>query len=192
MPATARCDAEAMDEYFFPTSPAAHQTATAGHPTSPDFPSSPPADAGTPPFASALPSPFELRRGGSPDLLRLDARLQILTERLNFLDPELESASNRIEILEVLSHGNADRIQAALDGLSDLKQAAILGGGARGAAAAGGRRAAGARTPPSPQMDDDDAGVVDENLTGPQKGHYRQANKNTQRNLDSLSACVKT
>ena len=66
-----------------------------------------------------LPSPSHFIFPASPTsvtpgaiLLTLGEDIRTANERLNFLDPELKAAANRIEILETLSHGNAERIQA--------------------------------------------------------------------------------
>jgi predicted lipoprotein len=44
-------------------------------------------------------------------------RLSQIAERIEFLDPEMKSASNRIDILETVSHGNAIRIQQLIAAL---------------------------------------------------------------------------
>lgn len=51
-------------------------------------------------------------------LLTLESDIRGVNERINFLDPELQTAANRIEILETLSHGNSDRIQTLADQFS--------------------------------------------------------------------------
>ena len=117
-----------MDEILFPTSPLALRAATGSSLSSPrvffasfSAPVSPAAANGDVSSSSSqFLSPFDLggedghRQRGPEELdaaaKRLEASVRILTERLNFLDPELEANANRIEILEAREGGGTERV----------------------------------------------------------------------------------
>lgn len=71
-------------------------------------------------------SPHPSAPPNSPGFHTIDRKIKELNERINFLDPEMKTAGNRIEILETLSHGNAARIEQIL---LDLENAKMSNGG---------------------------------------------------------------
>ncbi len=106
-----------MDEFHFPTSPLALQAATLSYssPSSPAFfnnvanfdSNSSSSSDGT--FASPASSPRAALLLDTEDVslaelaatsMRMEGTVRILTERLNFLDPEMEANASRIEVLE--------------------------------------------------------------------------------------------
>ena len=100
-----------QQRYFFPSTPEYRSPVR-----SPRQSSSP--NNLQPQLRSPRPSP----PSPSVALASIEAKLKQVDERLNFLDPEMKSAGNRIEILETLSHGNAERIEQLAQNQVDLNR----------------------------------------------------------------------
>ena len=63
-------------------------------------------------------------------LSALESRVKRVVERMDFLDPQMLSAGNRIEILETLAHGNAQKIKQLKENLRNaFPRRVIFGGG---------------------------------------------------------------
>jgi hypothetical protein len=69
-----------------------------------------------------------------------------LEERIKFLDPELKSAHNRIDVLETFNEANAENIDKVRKELRDLKRQELhLGSGGGGNGNGGGSDGNGSR-----------------------------------------------
>jgi len=104
-----------MEEIFFPISPAASVALTATADDDDDFlpPPLPPRPSSLQPAPATPASSRRSLTSPTPSMSnsrKTEARIRALTERLNFLDPELSAAASRIDVLEWMAHGGTERI----------------------------------------------------------------------------------
>ena len=82
------------------------------------------------PPRSALTPPNSPSRSPNVALSAIESRVKRVIERMDFLDPQMLSAGNRIEILETLALGNAQKIKQLKENLRNaFPRRVIFGGG---------------------------------------------------------------